>query len=90
MQVQISGLVQQLSDLVLLTGCVYMAVPSKPRSNVPSVQKPAPADTELEANPNLTQMFPPERLEAIKRKALRRYQAKQDAQWQHWLDNISR
>lgn len=79
---------QQLAGLILLAGLAYMAAPRpKPKVNaVPATQEtiqPA-ADTKL------NQMFPPERLQAIKRKALKRYKAKQDEQWQRWLDSVSR
>ena len=40
-------------------------------------------------NPDLLKLFPPSRLERIKRKALRKYAAKQDAQYQKWLEAVS-
>ena len=81
---------QQLAGLVFLAGIVYMAtVKPKPKAGkldiALAVQKPEPVKSA-----SLNQMFPPERIEAIKRKALRRYKAKQDLQWQRWLDSVSR
>jgi predicted anti-sigma-YlaC factor YlaD len=38
----------------------------------------------------LAQMFPPERIEAIKRKELRRYKAAQDKKWENWLEGVSK
>jgi len=41
-------------------------------------------------NPDLLKLFPPSKIEHIKRKALRRYAARQDIQWQHFLESMSK
>ena len=38
----------------------------------------------------LVKMFPPERVEQIKKKELRRYKAAQDEKWRRWFESISR
>ena len=38
----------------------------------------------------LARQFPPERIEQIKKKELRRYKLAQDKKWQNWLENVSR
>ena len=38
----------------------------------------------------LARMFPPERIEQIKKKELRRYQAAQDEKWRRWLEAVSK
>jgi len=35
-------------------------------------------------------MFPPERIEAIKRRELRRFKQAQDKKWQNWLESVSK
>ncbi|MDD5703166.1 MAG: hypothetical protein PHU23_14100 [Dehalococcoidales bacterium] len=80
----ISGVARQMAELVILASCAYMAKPAA-KKVVPAVQQPV----EPPANTALTQMFPPERIASIKRKALRGYKARQDAQWQRWLDSVS-
>jgi hypothetical protein len=87
---EISGLIKQISGLVVLAGCLYLAKPAS-KKNRPATALPAtPKETAPGVNPDLLQRFPPERLEAIKRKSLRRYKARQDDQWQRWLDSVSR
>ena len=39
---------------------------------------------------DLAEMFPPERIEQIKRRELRRFKAAQDKKWQNWLEKVSR
>ena len=39
---------------------------------------------------DLARMFPPERIEQIKRRELRRFKAAQDKKWQSWLEQVSR
>ena len=39
---------------------------------------------------DLAKMFPPERIEQIKRRELRRYKAAQDKKWQNWMEKVSR
>jgi hypothetical protein len=38
----------------------------------------------------LARMFPPERIEQIKKKELRRYKATQDKKWENWLEGVSK
>jgi len=38
----------------------------------------------------LAKMFPPERIEQIKKKELRRYKAAQDEKWRRWFESVSR
>lgn len=38
----------------------------------------------------LTRVFPQARLECIKKKAVRRYKARQDVMWQRWLEGVAR
>jgi len=81
---------QQLAGLVLLAGMLYLATlkpgPKEGKADIaPTVQKIEPA-----ADTSLNQMFPPKRIEAIKRKALKRYKARQDEQWRRWLEGVSR
>ncbi len=38
----------------------------------------------------LVKMFPPERLEKIKVRELRRYKAAQDKKWQNWMEGVSK
>jgi hypothetical protein len=38
----------------------------------------------------LAKMFPPERIEQIKKKELRRYKVAQDKKWRNWLEAVSR
>lgn len=40
-------------------------------------------------SPALLKLFPPERIARIKAKALRKYAAKQDAQYERWLQRVS-
>lgn len=40
-------------------------------------------------SPALLRLFPPSRLERIKRRALRKYKAKQDIQYKRWLQRVS-
>jgi len=47
------------------------------QSNIPGV------------SPALLRLFPPARLERIKAKALRKYKAKQDIQYERWLQRVS-
>ncbi len=77
-----------LAGLIFLAGIAYMAAP-RPKPKVAAVPV-TPKTIQPAANTSLNQMFPPERLQAIKRKALKRYKAKQDVQWQRWLDSVSR
>jgi len=35
------------------------------------------------------EMFPPERIEAIKKKELRRFKAAQDKKWQNWRKSVA-
>ena len=81
---EISGLVRHLSGIVVLASCAYLAKPAA-KKVVPAVQKPVV----IETNTALARRFPPERIASIKRKALRGYKARQDAQWQRWLDSVS-
>jgi len=45
-----------------------------------------PADVRAD----LQAMFPPERIEAIKRRELRRFKQAQDEKWQNWLESVSK
>ncbi len=38
----------------------------------------------------LAKMFPPERIQAIKRKELQKYRASQDEKWRRWFESVSR
>ena len=81
---------QQLAGLVLLAGMVYMMAPrARPKEGKAGIV-PAAQKIETAAKPGLNQMFPPERIEVIKRKALKRYKDKQDEQWRRWLESVSR
>ena len=39
---------------------------------------------------DLTEMFPPEKIEAIKRRERRRFRETQDKKWANWLSSVSR
>lgn len=43
-----------------------------------------------EINPELLKMFPPERLERIKKKELRKYKASQGKKWRNYLESVSK
>ena len=45
---------------------------------------------EPEVNPKLREMFPPERVERIKKKELRRFREAQDKKWRNWLEEVSK
>jgi hypothetical protein len=38
----------------------------------------------------VAKVFPPERIERIKKKELRRFRETQDKKWQNWLEGVSR
>ena len=38
----------------------------------------------------LAALFPPERIERIKREELRRFKAAQDKKWKRWFESVSR
>lgn len=86
---KISGVARQMAELVILASCAYLAKPATRKNTTvtPSVQPTVP---KTETNSALAQMFPPKRIEAINRKALRRYKDRQDLQWQRWLDSVSK
>lgn len=46
--------------------------------------------TEPEINPELLRMFPPERLERIKKKELRKYKAAQGKKWRNYMESVSK
>ena len=63
---------------------------SKPKE-VTQEQPGIPTGTEhQEINPELLKMFPPERLERIKRKELRKYAAAQDKKWKKYLESVNK
>ena len=39
---------------------------------------------------DLTKMFPPEKIETIKRRERRRFRETQDKKWRNWLNSVSR
>lgn len=43
-----------------------------------------------EINPELLKMFPPERMEKIKRRELRRYKQAQEKKWKNWMESVSK
>ncbi len=63
----------------------------KPKKEVVSGQSENNPTTEAnpEINPNLLKMFPPERIERIKKKELRRYKAAQDRKWRNYLESVN-
>jgi len=63
----------------------------KPREDNTSQQHGSPSvGTEGEINPELLRMFPPERIERIKKKELRKYKNAQDKKWRNYLDSVSK
>ena len=40
--------------------------------------------------PQLQQLFPPDKIEGIKNKELRRYKLAQDKKWANWMEAVSR
>lgn len=90
---EISSLAKQLAGLVVLAGCLYLAWPEKRKITVlPAVTEPGNTEetSRPEVVPSLSSLFSPRRIEAIKRKELKRYQQKQDIKWQNWLRSVSR
>jgi len=47
-------------------------------------------DSPRDVRADLQAMFPPERIEAIKRRELRRFKQAQDKKWQNWLESVSK
>lgn len=45
---------------------------------------------EYEVQRRLEELFPPERIEAIKKKELRRYRQAQDKKWRNWIKSVSK
>ena len=39
---------------------------------------------------SLAQTFPPEKIEEIKKRELRRFKMAQDKKWRNWLESVSR
>ena len=39
---------------------------------------------------NLAQVFPPERIEKIKKRELARFKNAQDKKWRNWLESVSK
>lgn len=54
-----------------------------------TTQKQSDGVESTEINPELLKMFPPERLEKIKEKELRKYKAAQDKKWRKYLESVS-
>lgn len=52
--------------------------------------KGASSTSQTPPSNSLTDIFPPEKIEEIKKRELRRFKASQDKKWRRWLDSVLR
>jgi hypothetical protein len=76
-----------LLQLIVLLALIRMGYETSVTTRVSVSSLPIP---ESAISPKLKEMFPPERMERIKKQELRRYKLAQKKKWDNWLESVSK